>query len=148
MNSTPSSPRMETSPKAPTFILSLMRRPRLEAAAAIAATRLGSAPFESECAIGSPSLDASKTPFSSGIALRSASIWAFNASPLAIACLLGLTLSCEIFALAAADPGAITLESILSAGKAGTLAPEHTKGGRAGIGESPDHWLRPFLLDG
>ena len=48
-------------------MLSLMRRPRLDAAAAIAATRFGSDPFDNECAMGSPSLDASSTPFNSGI---------------------------------------------------------------------------------
>src|SRR5579872_1989246 len=75
---------MDTSPRVPALMLSLIRRPRLDAAAAIAATRLGSAPFDKECAMGSPSLDASSTPFSSGIALRSASMWLFNASPFAI----------------------------------------------------------------
>src|ERR1700722_19228588 len=75
---------MDTSPSVPELLLSLMRRPRLDAAAAIAATRLGSLPLERECAIGSPSLDASSTPFNSGIALRSASMWPFNASPFAI----------------------------------------------------------------
>ncbi len=50
-------------PAYPALMLSLIRRPRLDAAAAIAATRFGSAPFESECAIGSPSFDASRTPF-------------------------------------------------------------------------------------
>src|SRR5580700_7649347 len=69
-------------------MLSLMRRPRLDAAAAMAATRFGSCPFENECAIGNPSLDANKTPFNSGIALRRASMWAFNASPFAIKLLL------------------------------------------------------------
>ena len=42
-------------------------------AAAMAATRLGSVPFESECATGKPSLEASNTPRSSGIELRSVS---------------------------------------------------------------------------
>src|SRR5580704_6738122 len=79
---------METSARVPALMLSLIRRPRLEAAAAIAATRLGSDPFEREWAMGSPSFDASNTPFNSGIALRSASICAFNVSPFAIVRLL------------------------------------------------------------
>src|SRR5579862_9418116 len=65
-------------------MLSLMRRPRLEAAAAMAATRLGSAPLDSECAMGNPSLDASSTPFNSGMALRRDSIWLFRASTFAM----------------------------------------------------------------
>src|SRR5579863_3800811 len=61
-----------------------MRRPRLDAAAAMAATRLGSAPFDNEWAMGSPSVDASRTPFNSGIALRRASMCPLSASPFAM----------------------------------------------------------------
>src|SRR5713226_9059306 len=49
---------MNTSPSAPALTVSLIRRPRLEADAAIAAMRFGSSPFYRECAIGSPSFDA------------------------------------------------------------------------------------------
>src|SRR6202171_6547555 len=75
---------METSPRVPAPMLSLIFRPKLDAAAAIAASRLGSAPLVKACAIGSPSLDASSTPFNSGIELRSPSRAAFNASPFAM----------------------------------------------------------------
>ena len=43
------------------LMLSLKRRPGLEAAA-IAATRFGSAPLDIEWAIGKPSLEANNTP--------------------------------------------------------------------------------------
>jgi hypothetical protein len=45
----------------------------LVAAAAIAAIRAGSVPFDNEWAIGSPSVEASNTPRNSGIALRNPS---------------------------------------------------------------------------
>src|ERR1700720_1333464 len=75
---------MVTSPSVPAWIFSLTRRPMLDAAAAMAATRLGSAPLVRAWAMGRPSWEASSTPCSSGIALRSDSSAAFNASAFAI----------------------------------------------------------------
>ena len=78
--SIPSSPRTLTSANCPVDMLSLIRFPRLVAAAAMAATRFGSAPLESECATGRPSLEASNTPRSSGIEFRKFSRWFFKTS--------------------------------------------------------------------
>src|SRR5260370_383196 len=81
--------RMVTSERGPVFKLSVMRRPRLEAAAAIAATRLGSVPLDKECATGNPSFEAKSTPRNSGSELRSVSMCVFNASCLAMVLLTG-----------------------------------------------------------
>jgi hypothetical protein len=68
----------------PTFRLSPILRPRLDAAAAIAATSCGFVPLDSECAIGRPSLDASNRPLTSGRVWRSASMCSLNISCFAI----------------------------------------------------------------
>src|SRR5581483_4497629 len=116
MKRTPSSLRMLTSASPPVERLSLMRLPRFDAAAAMAATRFGSVPLDNEGATGKPSFEDNKTPRNSGIALRRDSICVFSASCFAIILLTGHNLGRA------------------RAGASAESAPPRTGGGDCGFG--------------